>query len=106
MSFVFRPIKYTFWSTFGDKTPNNFIVTYVEPHYGNPCLIKIRRRLGREIGCLGLRRGVEWYNFNDSNFTMYSERHCIIGYAEVLAPVTVESKAQALSVCKFMELKQ
>jgi hypothetical protein len=30
----------------------------------------------------------------------------MIGFAEVLAPVTVVSKAQALSVCEFMELKQ
>jgi hypothetical protein len=37
---------------------------------------------------------------------MYSERHCMIGFAEILAPVTVESKKQALSVCEFMELKQ
>jgi hypothetical protein len=37
---------------------------------------------------------------------MYSERHCMIGFAEVLAPVTVESKAQANSICAFMELKQ
>jgi hypothetical protein len=105
MSFVFRPIKYTFWNTFGDNTPNDFIATYIEPHYGNPCLIKIRRRLATEIGCKGIRRGVEWY-VNDTECSMWSERHAVIGYAEVLAPVTVVSKAQALAVCEFMELKQ
>jgi hypothetical protein len=36
---------------------------------------------------------------------MWSERHAVIGFAEVLAPVTVVSKAQALAVCEFMELK-
>lgn len=105
MSFVFRPIKYTFWSTFGDNTPNDYIACYIEPHYGNPDAVKIRRRLGREIGCLGLRSGIEWH-CHDTEYSMYSERHCMIGFAEVLAPVTVESRAQALSVCEFMELKQ
>jgi hypothetical protein len=37
---------------------------------------------------------------------MWSERQAVIGFAEVLAPITVESKKQALSVCEFMELKQ
>jgi hypothetical protein len=105
MSFEFTPIKYTFWSTFGDNTPNDFIACYIEPSYGNADAIKIRRRLAREIGCLGLRRGVEWY-CHDTNYSMYSERHCMVGFAEVLAPVTVISRAQALSVCEFMELKQ
>jgi len=105
MSFEFRPIKYTFWNTFGDNTPNDLVCTYIEPHYGNPCIIKIRRKLATEIGCKGLRRGVEWH-CDDTRFSMFSERHCVIGFAEVLAPVTVVSKAQALSVCEFMELKQ
>jgi hypothetical protein len=30
----------------------------------------------------------------------------MIGFAEVLEPITVESKAQARSICAFMELKQ
>lgn len=105
MSFAFRPIKYTFWSTFGDNTPNDFIACYIEPHYGNADAVKIRRRLAREIGCTRLRRGVE-YIVNDVHYSMYSERHCMIGFAEVLAPVTVESKKQAQDVCAFMELKQ
>lgn len=105
MSFVFRPIKYTFWNTFGDNTPNDLVCTYIEPHYGNPCFIKIRRRLAVEIGCTRLRAGVE-YHRNDMECSMWSERHAVIGYAEVLAPVTVESKKQALAVCEFMELKQ
>ena len=105
MSFEFRPIKYTFWNTFGDNTPNDFVCTYIEPHYGNPCFIKIRRRLAAEIGCTGLRAGVE-YHRNDMECSMWSERHAVIGYAEVLAPITVESKKQALAVCEFMELKQ
>ena len=77
---------------------------YIEPHYGEPCLIKIRRRLAAEIGCTNLRKGVEWY-VNDTDCSMWSERHAVIGYAEVLAPVTVESKKQALAVCEFKELK-
>ena len=43
MSFVFRPIKYTFWNTFGDNTPNDFVCMYIEPHYGNADYVKIRR---------------------------------------------------------------
>lgn len=105
MSFEFTPIKYTFWSTFGDNTPNDFIACYIEPRYGNADAVAIRRRLAREIGCTRLRRGIE-YHVNDVHYSMYSERHCMIGFAEVLAPVTVESKAQAQSVCEFMELKQ
>ena len=105
MSFVFRPIKYTFWSTFGDNTPNNFISCYVEPRYGNADGIAIRRRLAREIGCIGLRDGIE-YHVYDMHYSMYSERHCIIGFAEVLAPITVESRKQAQSICASMELKQ
>lgn len=105
MSFEFTPIKYTFWSTFGDNTPNDFIACYIEPHYGNPDAVKIRRRLVREIGCSRLRSGIEYY-VNDVHYSMYSERHCMIGFAEVLAPVTVESKKQAQDVCAFMELKQ
>jgi len=105
MSFEFRPIKYTFWNTFQDNTPNDFVCTYIEPHYGNPCFIKIRRKLAVEIGCTRLRRGVE-YHRGDMECSMWSERHAVIGYAEVLAPITVESKKQALAVCEFMELKQ
>ena len=105
MSFEFRPIKYTFWNTFGDNTPNDLVCTYIEPHYGKPCLIKIRRRLATEIGCVGLRRGVEWH-VHDTKCSMWSERQAVIGFAEVLAPITVESKKQALAVCEFMELKQ
>lgn len=105
MSFEFTPIKYTFWNTFQDNTPNDFVCMYIEPHYGKADYVKIRRRLATEIGCKGIRRGVEWH-VNDTECSMWSERHAVIGYAEVLAPVTVVSKAQALSVCEFMELKQ
>lgn len=105
MSFVFRPIKYTFWSTFGDNTPNDFISCYIEPRFGNADGVAIRRRLAREIGCTGLRTGIVWL-CHDTQYSMYSERHCMIGFAEVLEPITVESKAQAKSICAFMELKQ
>jgi len=105
MSFEFTPIKYTFWSTFGDNTPNDFIASYIEPRYGNADGVAIRRRLAREIGCTGLRRGIEYY-VNDAHYSMYSERHCMVGFAEVLAPVTVESKKEAQEICANMELKQ
>jgi hypothetical protein len=36
---------------------------------------------------------------------MWSQRHAVIGFAEVLAPIKIESKKQALAVCEFMELK-
>ena len=104
MSFVFRPVKFSFWNTFGDNTPNDHIGSYIEPHYGEPCLIKIRRRLATEIGCKGLRRGVEWF-VNDVDCSMYSERHAVIGYAEICAPILVDSKKQAQAICEFMELK-
>jgi len=105
MSFEFTPIKYTFWSTFGDNTPNDFIACYIDPRYGKADGVAIRRKLSRQIGCTRLRRGIEYY-VNDVHYSMYSERHCMIGFAEVLAPVTVESKKQAQDVCEFMELKQ
>jgi hypothetical protein len=65
----------------------------------------MRRKLATEIGCLKLRQGVEYY-VTENGCSMWSERHAMIGFAEALAPVTVESKAQALAVCEFMELKQ
>ena len=105
MSFEFTPIAYTFWSTFGDNTPNDFIARYVEPRYGKADGVAIRRRLAREIGCTGLRRGVEYY-VTDVYHSMFSERHCMVGFAEVLAPVTVESKKEAQDICAQMELKQ
>ena len=105
MSFQFTPIAYTFWSTFGDNTPNDFIARYIEPRYGNADGVAIRRRLAREIGCTGLRRGVEYY-VTDVYHSLFCERNCKVGFAEVLAPITVESKKEAQRICAQMELKQ
>ena len=105
MSFEFTPIKYTFWSTFGDNTPNDFIACFIEPRYGKADGVAIRRKLARQIGCTRLRRGIEYY-VNDVHYSMYSERHCMIGFAEVLTTMTVESKTEAQRICAQLELKQ
>lgn len=78
--------KFTYWSTYGDSSPNELVRGYYKTFYSPPSARKVRHRLFSDIGCLRLRQGIE-QSYDGNQYRVYSERHCIVGFAH---PVTKE----------------
>lgn len=71
-----NPVVYKFemWGCMWDDTPNDKQGERYEVYRTPPSPIKLRRACAEEIGCVGLRRGVDYY-YDGTNHRMYSERH-------------------------------
>jgi hypothetical protein len=72
--------KFEYWSTYGDSSPNRLVQSYYKQYRTPPSLLKIRRQLIREIGCVRLRQGIE-QSYDGNQYRVYSERHCMVGFA-------------------------
>jgi hypothetical protein len=79
-----NPVTYKFelWSTFQDATPNRLVRFYFQTYRNPPNLIKVRRQLTNDIGCSGLRQGIE-QSYDGNQYRVYSERHCMVGFASI-----------------------
>lgn len=70
------------WGTIWDSSPNNKLGERFQVFRNMPSGIKLRRLLVEDIGCMGLRRGVEYY-YDGNQHRMYSERHCIVVFCNL-----------------------
>jgi hypothetical protein len=74
--------KFEYWSTFQDATPNRLVRFYFQTYRVPPSLIKIRRQINSDIGCGRLRQGIE-QSYDGNQYRIYSERHCMVGFAHI-----------------------
>ena len=74
--------KFELWGTMWDSTPNHKQGERFEVYRNMPNCIRLRRALIEEIGCKGLRRGVEYY-YDGTQHRMYSERHCEVAFCSL-----------------------
>lgn len=74
--------KYELWSTYGDNTPNEEVNVYLKTYRNQPSNVTVRRELVNLIGCAGLRRGIE-QSYDGDQYRIYSERHCLVGFASI-----------------------
>jgi len=74
--------KFTYWSTYGDSSPNDFVRGYYKTYRNPPDPKKVRHQLFSDIGCLRLRQGIE-QSYDGNQYRVYSERHCMVGFAHI-----------------------